>query len=439
MKDARALVALMILGGAIGWLISGSALYSRLAYVGLLLLLGMWLWTGLLARSMRVERQADSLRASVGDIFKEHYDIFNESRLLAPWIEIVNRSPIPAAAGSRVISLLRGHEKQSYVARSWLTRRGGFLLGPTAITVTDPFGLFRVEREIPAAHSLIVLPMIFPINSFLAPPGILPGGKVIRRKAIDMTPHAAGVREYAPGDELKRIHWPTTARVGRVMVKEFEQDPQAEVWLFLDAQASVHAQKAYDSTATEIKDLLFARKPKFTLPPSTLEYGISIAASLAHYFIAERRAVGLVTEGRVYTVIPAERSERQESKLLETMAFVEDRGRLSIAALASAQASQLPQGSSAILITPTIWPELLLAADDLQHRNLRPIVILLMADTFGGLPGGEKLIRSLTERQVPVMPIYCEADLSQALAGFVSSTHVEELGAWQRPTLSHLT
>ncbi len=439
MKDARALVALMILAGLIGWLISGSALYSRLAYVGLLLLIGMWLWTGVLARALRVDRQADSLRASVGDILKEHYEVRNNSRLLAPWVEIVNRSPIPAAAGSRVISLLRGHEKQSYVARTWLTRRGGFPLGPTAITVSDPFGLFRIEREIPAAHSLIVLPMIFPISSFLAPPGILPGGKVIRRKAIDMTPHAAGVREYAPGDELKRIHWPTTARVGRVMVKEFEQDPQAEVWLFLDAQGSAHAEKPYDSSEAEVKDLLFARKPKFTLPPSTLEYGISIAASLAHYFIEQRRAVGLVTEGRVYTVIPAERSERQESKILETMAFVEARGSLSMASLVSAQASQLPQGSSAILITPTVWPELLVAADDLQHRNLRPIVILLMADSFGGLAGGEKLIRSLTERRVPVIPIYCEADLSQALAGFASSVYAEELGAWQRPPLSHLT
>lgn len=439
MKDTRTLVALLIVGGLIGWLVSGSAAYSRLIYVGLLLAAGMWVWTLGVARSLRVERQADSLRASVGDIFKEHYDIVNSGRLRAPWIEVVNESPIPGAAGSRVISLLRGGEKQSYVARTWLTRRGGFPLGPTSVTVSDPFGLFRVKRRLAPARSLIVLPMIFPISSFLAPPGILPGGQVIRRKAIDLTPHAAGVREYAPGDELKRIHWPTTARTGRVMVKEFEQDPQAEVWLFLDASAGVHTQKQYETADSEIRDLLFARRPKFTLPPATLEYGISIAASLVHYFIAQRRAVGLVTEGRVYTVIQAERSERQESKLLETMAFVDARGSLSIAALVAAHANQLPQGSSAILITPTIWPELLAAVDDLQHRNLRPIVILLMADTFGGRPGGEKLLRALAERGVPAFPIYCDADISQALAGFASGAHFEELGAWQRPPLSHLT
>jgi uncharacterized protein (DUF58 family) len=439
MRPTRVLVALLIGGGLVGWLISGSAAYSRLIYVGLLLGLGMWAWTIGVARSLRVDRQADSLRASVGDIFKEHYEIQNVGRLRAPWIEIVNESSLPGAAGSRVVALLRGGEKQSYVARTWLTRRGGFALGPTSVTVSDPFGLFRIERRIPAARSLVVLPMIFPISSFVAPPGILPGGQVIRRKAIDMTPHAAGVREYSPGDELKRIHWPTTARVRRVMVKEFEQDPQAEVWLFLDAHASVHAEKPVQPKENEIKDLLFARKPKYTLPPSTLDYGISIAASLVHYFIAQRRGVGLVTEGRVYTVIQAERSERQESKLLETMAFVEARGSLSIAGLVAAHATQLPQGSSAILITPTIWPELLAAVEDLEHRNLRPIVILLMAETFGGRPGGERLLGSLAERGVPVFPIYCDANISNALAGFASSTHSEGLGEWQRPPLSHLT
>ena len=176
MRDARLLAALMVGGGLIGWLISGSAAYSRLAYAGLLLALGMWLWTGLVLRALRVDRQADSLRASVGDIFKEHYDVFNDGRLPVPWVEIVNDSPMPGASGSRLISLLHGGEKESYVARTWLTRRGGFPLGPTVVTVADPFGLFRLERKVPAARSLIVLPMVFPISSFLAPPGILPGG-----------------------------------------------------------------------------------------------------------------------------------------------------------------------------------------------------------------------------------------------------------------------
>ncbi len=131
--------------------------------------------------------------------------------------------------------------------------------------------------------------MTFPIASFLSPPGLLPGGQVIRRKSMDITPHAAGVREYVTGDPMKRIHWPTSARRGQLMVKEFEQDPQAEVWLFLDAQQKVQAHKSFVTPEIPLENLLFSRRPKLTLPPSTLEYEISIAASLAHYFIEQKR------------------------------------------------------------------------------------------------------------------------------------------------------
>ena len=124
---------------------------------------------------------------------------------------------------------------------------------------------------------------------------MLPGGKAIRRKSIDITPHASGVREYVPGDPMKRIHWPTSIRRDQLMVKEFEQDPQSEVWLFLDTHQSVHVSKPGDDTLPPIDDLLLLRRRKVKLSPSTLEYSVSITASLAHYFIEQRRAVGLVS------------------------------------------------------------------------------------------------------------------------------------------------
>jgi uncharacterized protein (DUF58 family) len=301
----------------------------------------------------------------------------------------------------------------------------------------DPFGLFRAEKVIPAENSLVVLPMIYEISAFISPPGLLPGGQVIRRKAMDITPHASGVREYVPGDPMKAIHWPTTARRGQLIVKEFEQDPQAEVWLFLDAQARVHAEKPYETPEMRAEGWLFRQRTEFKLAPSTLEYAISITASLAHYFLHQRRAVGLVTAGRNYAVIPAERSQRQENKILETLAFIEAESDLSIAGLVAAQAGHLPQGSSAILVTPTVSLELLATVDDLQRRNLRPVVVLLMTGSFGGPPGSEKLQTSLLGRNVPVCSIYCDADLALELSSF-SSNMISQDRAWQRPPLSHL-
>jgi len=439
MKAGRILVALLILVGAIGALTNGAPIYSRLLYLGILLVVLGYLWIRWVARSLGVHRSARLLRANVGDIFEEHFEVRNNSRLLAPWIEVTNESTMPYASGSRLLTMLGGKQKRSYIARTWLTRRGWYSLGPTVLTVGDPFGLFHVSKRSPVAQSLVVLPMLVDISAFISPPGLLPGGQVIRRRSPDVTPHAAGVREYTHGDALKRIHWPTSVRRGQLMVKEFDQDPQSEVWLFLDAQEKVHVEKAQPEAQVPVETVLFGRFPKFRLPPATIEYAVTIAASLARYFLSQRRAVGLISADHTMIDLPAERSDRQEAKILEMLAFVEPRGRLSLAELVGVQASQLPQGSSAILISPTVHSDLLVAVDDLQRRKLRPIVVLLNAATFGGPKGPDRLIRSLTESKVPRCIIECDMNLSEALSSLSSEFVYQEIHAWQKTPLPHLT
>ena len=438
MRSGRILTGLLLLGGLIGLLVGAGEIYTRFLYLGVLLIAVSWLWTQFSLRGIHVTRRARSLRASVGDVFEEHFELTNDSRFGKLWVEISNDSNMPGGSGSRLLTMVGRRQKRSYIARTWLVRRGGFKLGPTRLVSGDPFGIFRVDRVLPVEYSLVVLPMIYEVSSFISPPGLLSGGQVIRRKALDVTPHASGVREYVPGDPMKRIHWPTTARRNQLIVKEFEQDPQAEVWLFLDAHYAAHKSKEYDLPDTQASGWIFEKRPEFELPPSTLEYAISATASLAQYFLRQRRAIGLVTVGRSYTVIPAERSERQESKILETLAFIEAESDLSISGLVAAQAGHLPQGSSAILVTPTVHPELLTTVYDLQRRSLRPVVVLLMAESFGGLTGSEELYASLLEHNVPVCRLYCGADLSLELSSF-SANMTSQDTSWQRPPLSHLT
>jgi uncharacterized protein (DUF58 family) len=191
--------------------------------------------------------------------------------------------------------------------------------------------------------------------------------------------------------------------------------------------------------APPIDDLLLLRRHKMKLPPSTVEYSISITASLAHYFLTQRRSVGLVTASeREYEVISAERSERQEGKILEALSFLQAESTYTLPSLVTAQMGQLPQGSSAILVTPMIWPELLLGVDSLQRRGLRPVVVLLMAQSFGSRVSNEDLAVSLVARNVPVCRVYCEADLSETLSSFTTNTFSQE-HSWRRPVLSHLT
>lgn len=438
MKAGRILVALLFVVGLVGVFVSGAALYSRFLFLGVALTFAAWLWTYWVASGLKLERSSRELRANVGDVFEESYKVNNVGVLPAPWIEVLNQTKIPQSAGSRLLTLVMGHQRRAYTARTWLTRRGSFQLGPTRLVTGDPFGLFTTQRVFSPKETLVVFPMIHDIQAFPSPPGLLPGGRVIRTKSQDVTPHAAGVREYVHGDAMKRIHWPTSARRNRLMVKEFEQDPQAEIWIYLDCQKTVHAQKAHAQEEVPLHNMLFTKRPKLNLPPSTLEYSVSIAASLAHYFIRQRRAVGYASAGQTFTELPADRSDRQEAKILETLAFVEANGNLSIAALVAAQASQLPQRSSIILITPTTRPDLLQAVDDLLMRFLSPIVVLLDAQTFGGLGGTDKLVNSLRERRVPVSVIACDDDLSQSLSAIPSNFSVQDSRVWQPPISSPL-
>jgi uncharacterized protein (DUF58 family) len=437
MKAGRTLAAILLGIGLIGSLISKADIFTRLLYLSLLMLLVAYLWMRLSVVGLKIHRHARLQKASAGDVFEEHYELENTSHFMSFNAEIINESTLPGASGSRLLTRIGGNRTITYLSRTYLVRRGRFTLGPTTIISGDPFGLFQTRRHFPAEESLVVLPTIYEIPSFPAAPGILPGGRTIRRKSYDVTPHAAGVREYSPGDPLKSIHWPTTVRRQKLMVKEFEQDPQSEVWIFLDLQEGVHYAKTYTPPSFFATQLLYGRPPKFELPPSSLEYAISIAATLSHYFIGQKRAVGLVAVGRNATVIPAERSDRQESKILETMAYLEDDGELSLAAVVHMQGRQLTTGSSAILITPEVRPEIVAASEDLQRRGLHPAVVLIYPDTFGGPPGADRLAQTLMSRGVSVCRVRRENDLSQTLSSFAEPSGSQT--SWQRIPLSHLT
>jgi uncharacterized protein (DUF58 family) len=412
---SRWLLAGIILFGLVGWAVTGLMLYARMTYLGLLVVVGSGVWAANSMRGIRLNRQARILRASMGDVFEEHFEVRNVTWPACLWLEIINQSNLPMAGGSRLVTGIGPHQRRFYIARTLLYRRGAFLLGPTSMSSGDPFGLFTIRKLIPAKDTLVVLPMMVPITDFPPPPGLLPGGKAIRQRTFDVTPHAAGVREYVPGDPMKRIHWPSTAHRGRFMVKEFEQDPQADIWLFLDAQQEVQASLP-EQTVAFSEEGWWLLRPNVSLPRDSFEYVITAAASLASYFLMERRAVGLACAAGKSTVVSAERGERQVNKIMETLAFLQPDGTIPLLGLVTMRAKLLPIGTGVILITPSMRPELLLVVEDLQSRNLRPVVVLIKAETFGGTGESESIVAGLMRRNVPVCPVGFGDDLSIQLA-----------------------
>jgi uncharacterized protein (DUF58 family) len=392
-------------------------IYPRLAYLWGFLLAGSWIWSVLSLRGLRMQRNARTRRAQVGQIFEEQFEIANDNRLPRLWLEVRDQSSLPGSRGSRVLTMLGGRQLRSYRTRTRLVQRGVFSLGPTVLASGDVFGLFPVSRTVPSEISLLVYPTMVEVQTFPRPPGLLPGGEALQRRAHQVTPNAAGVRDYVHGDSLNRIHWLSTARRDRLMVKEFELDPLADVWIFLDAAKKVQAALPYSPPA-QAADALWRSWAEVELPPSTEEYAVSIAASLGRYFLRRRRAVGLVSYGQAQSLneLPPDRGGRQLGKMLEALALLRADGDLPISALATAQAQHLTRGSTVILITPTVREEMALAVDALLQRGLRPVVVLLDAASFGGSPGTADLARAIMAMNVPVCQVANGADLEVTLS-----------------------
>jgi uncharacterized protein (DUF58 family) len=257
--------------------------------------------------------------------------------------------------------------------------------------------------------------MLVEIQDFPTPAGILSGGEALRRRTPQVTPNAAGVREYAPGDPLNRIHWVSTARRNRLITKEFELDPQAEVWIFLDAAETGQASLPY-SFPKKTKEDLWKQKFEFSLPPSTEEYGVSIAASVARYYLRLDRSLGFVSSGQSLTLIPPDRGGRQLSKILESLALLRAEGTLPLWGLLDIQAQHLARGSTIVLITHSVEEEIILVTDFLSRRGLRPVVVLIDAASFNGPVGTEEIAEGLRLMKIPLRVVHNGDDLSKTLS-----------------------
>jgi uncharacterized protein (DUF58 family) len=410
-KVVLVLLALSLLAG----LATGGKLYYRLSVFWALLFFGSWLWSLFSLRDLKFKRSARTLRAQVGQIFEERFELQNQNRFPRLWLEIRDRTTLPGSDGSRVLTMVMGRQSRSYVARVRLVKRGVFPLGPTTLATGDLFGLFPVELNVAEQDSLLVYPMMVDIKGFPNPPGLLPGGEALRRQTYHVTPNAAGIREYNTGDPLNRIHWLSTARRGRLMVKEFELDPLADVWIFLDGASNVQSSLLQAPTDYYSKDF-WIRSSKLSLPPSTEEYSISIAASVVRDYLRRGRAVGLACEGQHLTLISPDRGARQLGKILEALALTQMKGDLPLDALIETQVKHMVRGSTVVLITPSIFREVALVVDFLIQRGLKPIVVLLDASSFGGAPGTDRLAESIKLLGIPFRIVRRDADLSLVLS-----------------------
>lgn len=383
MRRLWSILLILILSWAFA-LQTGRPLAYNLAYLVTAVIVLSFLWAWANVTWVQVSRFTRGRRSQVGKLAEEQFEVSNRSILPKLWLEVRDHSTLPGHLSSRVLNTLGGRKRQRWMVRTYCQQRGRFRLGPMTLSSGDPLGLFHLQRHLPATSTIIVYPAIVDIPAFTPPVGYLPGGEAMRRRTHYVTTNVSGVRDYAPGDSFNRIHWRSTARTGQLMVKEFELDPTADVWLFLDMHGAMHVAAPWmPEMERRGPAVLWKEREKLELIPSTEEYAVTAAASLARHFLTRERAVGLIAHSRRREVIQPDRGERQLNKILETLAVMEASGHIPIAQVVAAEGRHLSRNTTLIVITPSTALDWVASLRDLRRRGVQGVVVLLAANTFG--------------------------------------------------------
>ncbi|MBW9216635.1 DUF58 domain-containing protein [Mumia sp. zg.B53] len=153
-------------------------------------------------------------------------------------------------------------------------RRGFYSLGPLSVRVGDPFGFLSVRKTFHTTTPLVVTPTIHPLGRLWAGGVGTEQGEHRVRLGSNGRPDDASVREYRIGDDLRRIHWRTTARTGELMVRREEEGRHADVTVYLDTRRHVHRPGSDGS----------------------FEWAVSAAASVVAHFAGNGWDVRLITD-----------------------------------------------------------------------------------------------------------------------------------------------
>jgi uncharacterized protein (DUF58 family) len=244
-----------------GWLYVLSA--------GVLGLIGASLFYGHRLGAVEVRRSMPA-RAVAGDEVRARLSVTNDSTRSVPPFRVDDHFPATGRASAACERLAREGRAELEFPRV-AERRGVFTAAPVTLSSGAPFGLMRAKRTLEVSSPMTVVPGWVELRSFpILEPSSYPSDVLHERARTGAGEEFLGVREYRPGDSPRAVHWRSTARAGRLMVREYEEHPSARVAVVLTGADHGSA------------------------PESSFEMLVSAVASVALYAIATGHPVELV-------------------------------------------------------------------------------------------------------------------------------------------------
>jgi uncharacterized protein (DUF58 family) len=407
---ATGLIAL-IAGFAIGGEVANWELLSQLA-MGLLVLLAVcWLWARSSLSGLTVARSVTPEKLQVGDVLVDTIEVRSRSQMPKLWVEVRDLAHLPGHDGSNVVSLRR-KGSASWLARSIAVRRGVFAAGPVELRSGDPLGVFQRSRRIRLHGDLTVYPPVFDLPALRLPFADATGRREIERRALMATPSVATVRDYVAGDPMNRISWALTARMGSLMVKEFDLDPTAEIWIVADFSSV--------SNLPAARTVLAGRGERFEFAEAWLDSSedaiAAIAASAVKLVLDRKRAAGYIGSSGGRTVLNADIGDRQYHRILTELAVAQPSGSETVADVIIAEVRRFDRNRTPIVISSSADPRWIEALQAMTDRGIRPIAIFLDPATLDPARESTEIHERIREMPFPVFVVDFAAGIGSGFA-----------------------
>jgi len=242
-------VGAMVLGLWLGWT------SFDLLGIGLLAVVAVGLVTILRPSRLTLERQIQPPRVPKGSMAIAFLTFSNRSRMTVP--TTVANQPFGAIQVRTAIPRLRRGERGTRTYRLPTTRRGIFDVGPIEVTRRDPFDLFRVSRRHGQPERIWVYPRVLRFHA-------LPAGQTrhLEGPSSDTSPQGNitfhRLREYVVGDDLRLVHWRSSARTGRLVVKHNVDTSQPYSVVLLDQRPDHYTEESFESAVDVAASVLVA-------------------------------------------------------------------------------------------------------------------------------------------------------------------------------------
>lgn len=303
-------------------------------------------WPHWLVGRLSVTRRGPD-RAEEGESISFQVDVRNHGFLPRFMVELIDNLPFAGAAAGTpqggastlgMIGYVPGRSVRQFAMPLVCEKRGFYQLGPVGLASSFPLGLAEARQQRnEGVHTLTVYPSVFPIvNMSLrgAPSQIHRGGYLLPEGAGSA--EFSGLREYRQGDNPRHIHWPTTARMNELMVKQFEPLASACLYIALDLASESNVGQGRHAT---------------------LEYAARIAASIARFSCYNNIRTRMVGAGSRQVEVDVGSGALQYQRILDELAIVDSDGSRPYASVLEELATRSIDGETVVVFLSQLASE----------------------------------------------------------------------------------